>query len=377
MDFQLSEEATALAGLAADIANKLVTTDRLLELESAPHVFDDALWAQLAGSGLLGIEIAEAHGGSDLGVVENCAVAEELGRALARVPFGATAMVAAPAIAAFGSEAQKGRWLPDIGTGATIFAVALDEDLNNDPANPATIAKPTDGGWQLDGAKVDVGYADVADAILVNAQGPDGPRVFIVLPGDPGVTITPTRVTGLTSAATIELTAVALDDSRILGGAETNGFVVDRLTLALCADQTGVLEQALALTAEYGREREQFGKKIGSFQAVAQRLADGYIDVRGLKLTTLQAAWLLGEADSDYKGAAGPADKELATAKFWAADAGHRVAHTTVHVHGGVGIDTDHPVHRYFLAAKQNEFSLGSGTAHLRRLGAQLAAEPA
>lgn len=369
MDFQLSEEATALAGLAADIANKLVTTDRLRELESAPHVFDDALWAQLAGSGLLGIEVAEAHGGSDLGVVENCAVAEELGRVLARVPFGPTAMVAAPAIAKFGSEAQRGRWLPDIGTGAAVFAVALDEDLNNDPANPATSAQPVDGGWRLDGAKVDVAYADVADAVLVNAHGPDGPRVFIVLPDDAGVTITPTRVTGLTSSATVELSGVALDDSRILGGADTNAFVVDRQTLALCADQTGVLEQALALTADYGREREQFGKKIGSFQAVAQRLADGYIDVRGLKLTTLQAAWVLGET--------GSAAKELATAKFWAADAGHRVAHTTVHVHGGVGIDTEHPVHRYFLAAKQNEFSLGSGTAHLRRLGAQLAAEPA
>jgi len=369
MDFQLSEEATALAGLARDIAGKLVTTDRLRELENAPHVFDDALWAQLAGSGLLGIEIAEAHGGSDLGVVENCAVAEELGRALARVPFGATAVVAAPAIARFGSDAQKSEWLPDIGSGAKVFAVAVDEDLNDDPHNPAATAQPVDGGWRLDGTKVEVAYGDVADGLLVSTHGPDGPRVFIVLPGDTGVTITSTRVTGLTSSATVELSGVALDDSRILGSAETNGFVVDRLTLALCADQTGVLEQALALTATYGREREQFGKKIGSFQAVAQRLADGYIDVRGLKLTTLQAAWLLGET--------GSAEKELATAKFWAADAGHRVAHTTVHVHGGVGIDTDHPVHRYFLAAKQNEFSLGSGTAHLRRLGAQLAAEPA
>lgn len=112
-----------------------------------------------------------------------------------------------------------------------------------------------------------------------------------------------------------------------------------------------MVERALELTAEYAREREQFERPIGSFQAVSSRLADGYIDVKALRLTVTQAAWRLSE---DL-----PADVEVNTAAFWAAEAGHRVAHTTVHVHGGVGIDTDHPVHRYFLAAKQTEFAVG------------------
>ena len=113
-----------------------------------------------------------------------------------------------------------------------------------------------------------------------------------------------------------------------------------------------MLERALELTAAYAREREQFGRPIGSFQAVAQRLADAYIDVEAVRLTMWEAAWRVAERL--------PAPAEIATAKFWAADAGHRVAHTAVHVHGGTGIDVDAPTHRYFIAAKRNEFTLGA-----------------
>ena len=125
----------------------------------------------------------------------------------------------------------------------------------------------------------------------------------------------------------------------------------------------------MELTATYAREREQFERPIGSFQAVSSRLADGYIDVKALRLTVTQAAWRLSE---DL-----PAELEVASAAFWAADAGHRVAHTTVHVHGGVGIDTDHPVHRYFLAAKQSEFGgrQRHGTCFFR-IGRELAQYP-
>jgi alkylation response protein AidB-like acyl-CoA dehydrogenase len=102
---------------------------------------------------------------------------------------------------------------------------------------------------------------------------------------------------------------------------------------------------------------------------VSQRLADGYIDVKGLRLTLTQAAWKVSE---DI-----PAEMDVASAAFWAADAGHRVAHTIVHVHGGVGVDTDHPAHRYFLSAKETEFALGGATAQLRRIGRELAETPA
>jgi len=143
--------------------------------------------------------------------------------------------------------------------------------------------------------------------------------------------------------------------------------------VGLCAAQSGVIGRALELTAEYARNRVQFGRPIGSFQAVAQRLADAYIDVAAVRLTMWQAAWLLSAHESGADEAGPAVDTAVATAKFWAADAGHRVAHTAVHIHGGLGIDTSYPVHRYFTAAKHYEFALGGATAQLRRIGTVLA----
>ena len=175
--------------------------------------------------------------------------------------------------------------------------------------------------------------------------------------------------TGHGSVGHLELHGVEVDADRVVGGDEVvSPGSTTHGTLGRSAFQLGVLERALELTAEYAREREQFDRPIGSFQAVSSRLADGYIDVKGLRLTLTQAAWRLSE---DL-----PADIEVSTAAFWAADAGHRVAHTTVHVHGGVGIDTDHPVHRYFLAAKQTEFAVGGATGQLLRIGRELADTP-
>ena len=149
-------------------------------------------------------------------------------------------------------------------------------------------------------------------------------------------------------------------------GAEVADWLVARATVGLCAVQSGVIERALELTAEYAKSRVAFGRPIGSFQAVTQRLADAFVDVEAVRLTMWQAAWLLVLR-------ALPAAAEVATAKFWAAEAGHRVAHTAVHVHGGMGIDVTYPVHRYFVAAKRHEFALGGATAQLRRIGDVLA----
>jgi alkylation response protein AidB-like acyl-CoA dehydrogenase len=152
------------------------------------------------------------------------------------------------------------------------------------------------------------------------------------------------------------------------------GWLADRATVGLCALQAGVTERALELTAQYARNRQQFGRPIGSFQAVTQRLADAYVDVEAVRLTMWQAAWRLSSGSAGSGGSAGSAaEAEVATAKFWAAEAGHRVAHTAVHVHGGIGIDVTYPVHRYFTAAKHHEFALGGATAQLLRIGDVLA----
>jgi acyl-CoA dehydrogenase len=216
--------------------------------------------------------------------------------------------------------------------------------------------------------KTTVPAAPLAALLLVPAATPDGVAVFLVRPGDAGVRVARQQVTSGDSTGRVVLDGVRAGTYRMLGepGGDAAGWLLRAGTVGLCATAAGVTARALELTAEYARERVQFGKPIGGFQAVAQRLADGYIDGEAVRLTMWQAACRMAEGL--------PCAAEIATAKFWAADAGHRVAHTAVHVHGGVGVDLSHPAHRYFTAAKHCEFMLGGATVQLRRLGAELAA---
>ncbi|MFM9378673.1 acyl-CoA dehydrogenase family protein [Gordonia sp. VNK21] len=373
MDFTPSEAAADLAGLAADIAAAVSTPARVADLEAGTAPIDDRLWRKLAGAGLLGLAAPEDDGGAGLGPEETVAVAIALGRHLSRVPYGSHAVAAVPVLATAGSARLRAELLGPAATGAAICSAAVEEDLGVDLHAPsATLTASGGSGLALSGSKVNVPYAAAADALLVSVTGPDGPAVTAVRTGSAGVRITETPSTGLTPVYQVDFTEVPVaDDDVLTGGAATLARTVDLLRLAVAADQTGVIAAALEATATYAREREQFGRPIGSFQAVAQRLADGYIDVQALTLTTEQAAWLLSpEAGAD----AGEISSAVATAKFWAAEAGHRVAHTSVHVHGGVGLDTSHPAHRYFLRAKQNEFTLGTAPVVLDDLGAVLAA---
>ena len=173
------------------------------------------------------------------------------------------------------------------------------------------------------------------------------------------------------TVARLDLDGVVVAGDRLIGAAD--GVAAARLrqllVLAGAAEQLGITEGALRLTSSYAKTREQFGRPIGTFQAVSQRLADGYIDVLGQRLTLWQAAWRLSEEL--------PAETEVAIAKLWAADAGHRLAHTTIHVHGGVGIDLDGEAHRYFTSAKRFEFLHGAATEQALIIGRALAAEPA
>ncbi|MCX4093434.1 acyl-CoA dehydrogenase family protein [Nocardia sp. alder85J] len=365
MDFTPTEAQQDLTRLTGEVCGKLVTADRLRELDHAPTRFDEPLWKSLAETGVLASALPEAVGGSDLGVLEQTAILRELGRYVAAVPYLWSIMLGAAALARFGSPEQI-ELAAKAAAGEEILTVALAEERNWDPARPVTFAT-TDGDRRLlNGAKTGVPFAAHATRILVPAtvSGSDHVALFLVDPAGPGVRVTDALVVDKTPESEIEFDSAPAE---LVGepGAGALTWLLDRAWLGLAAQQLGTVERALELVADYAREREQFGRKIGSFQAVAQRLADGYIDVQGLRLAVTQAAWRLSE-NLD-------ATAEIHTAKFWAADAGHRVAHTAVHVHGGVGIDRDHIVHNYFLAAKHHEFALGGATDHLRALGALLA----
>jgi 3-oxocholest-4-en-26-oyl-CoA dehydrogenase beta subunit len=403
MDFTLNEAQRELAALCRHIVADKATPQRQAEVEAAGDRFDPVLWADLAGAGILAAALPESLDGAGLGLLEQCSVLEELGRAVAPVPYLAAIVLGAGAVGAFGTPDQQQRWAAPAGRGELIVTAALAEEDSDDPRSPSASAEwvadaaagasptaaagasptaaagaspapgpataPAGGHWLLNGTKTAVPAATRADVFLVPAGTASGPAVFLVAPDDPGVRMQPQRLVDGDVAGRLELTRAEIPGDRVLGGtqagAEIVGWLAARGIVGQCALQYGVLARALELTSEHAKSRVQFGRPVGAFQAVAQRLADAYIDVEGVRLTMWQAAWRL---------AAGlPCETEIATAKFWAADAGHRVAHSAVHIHGGMGIDTDHPTHRYFVAAKRTEFELGGATTQLRRIGAALA----
>ena len=351
MDFGFSEEQAELAGL----------TRKILAEREAP-------WGDLAAAGVLAAGLPVSLGGAGLGLLEQCSVLIELGRSASSVPYLASIVLGAGAVAAFGTAAQQERWAAAAGRGSVVLTAALAEPDGDDPRVPSARAERADGQWVLSGVKTAVDAAPEADLFLVPCASPDGVLVFLVAPSDAGVRMEPQQLTDFAPAGRVVLDGCVLSGDRVLGGvgAGVADWLVARATVGLCAMQSGVIERALELTAEYAKSRVAFGRPIGSFQAVTQRLADAFVDVEAVRLTMWQAAWLLA---SEAAGS----DVAVATAKFWAAEAGHRVAHTAVHVHGGMGIDVTYPVHRYFVAAKRNEFALGGATAQLRRIGGALA----
>jgi alkylation response protein AidB-like acyl-CoA dehydrogenase len=365
MDFTTTEAANDLGGLARSIVDSVCTPERQRELDKLDERFDRELWSKLTAADILSTAAPESLGGGGFGVLEETAVLVALGRQIAAVPYLESVVLAAGALAKFGSEALQEEWAAPAVRGERILTVALDGEMGQGPVRAQTVGD----GFRLTGTRALVGYGPVADAFLVPAETDSGTQVFVVGASDSGVSVSSLDTTGHGSVGHLELQGADVDAGRIVGGEEVVSWLTTRGTLGRSAFQLGVLERALELTAEYAREREQFDRPIGSFQAVGQRLADGYIDIKALRLTLTQAAWRLSEAL--------PADLEVGTAAFWAAEAGHRVAHTAVHVHGGVGIDIDHPVHRYFLAAKQTEFAVGGATGQLLRIGRELAETPA
>jgi len=363
MDFKTTEASDDLGGLARTITESVCTPERQKELDGLEQRFDRELWGKLIEADILSAAAPEALGGGGFGVLEQVAVLVALGRQLAAVPYLESVVLGAGALAKFGSDSLQSQWATPAVTGDKIIAVALDGEMGEGPVK----ATASGGGFKLTGSRTQVAYGPVADAFLVPAETDSGTKVFLIDKGDAGVTVTALDTTGHGSIGHLELQGV--EAAQAVGGAEVLAWLTTHGNLGRSAYQLGVLERALELTAIYAREREQFDRPIGSFQAVSSRLADDYIAVKALRLTLTQAAWRLSE---DL-----PADIDVNTAAFWAADAGHRVAHTTVHVHGGVGIDTDHPVHRYFLAAKQTEFAVGSATGQLLQIGRELADTPA
>jgi 3-oxocholest-4-en-26-oyl-CoA dehydrogenase beta subunit len=372
MDFALNDEQEAVRDLAKQILEGHLSQERLKEVEAGAQRIDRRLWAELARANLLGIGLPEDAGGSGLGFVELFLLLEQVGRTVAPVPVLPTLVLGALPIAEHGTPEQQRRYLHPVVAGDLVLTAALVE-VGTEPTRPVTSARRDGAVWRLDGVKVCVPAAHVAGRVLVPAAtGEDSVGLFLLDPTADGVQADDQQTTSGQPEQRLELAGAPVPAEDVLGDPDGGGPVLDwlleRATVAYCAVVVGLCEEALRLTAEYTRTREQFDRPIASFQAVGQRAADAYIDTEAVRLTAVHAAWRLSSGL--------PAAEEVAVAKFWAADAGQRVVHAAQHLHGGLGVDRDYPLHRYFLWAKQLELTLGGATAQLRHLGSLLANEP-
>jgi len=370
MEFSLSEDQLSLRELAAQVLSDGSTDETLRAFAADQRRYDDGLWRVLAEAGLLGTGIDATHGGSGFGLFELGLILEEQGRTLAPLPLLQTLVLGAMPIQKFGSDVQKARWLPAIVRGEAILAAAIDETRGLDPARPMLQAARDGGGWRLNGTKLAVPYGAEADLWLVPASTGAAPALFLVDPRAPGIEITPQQSTSGQPQAQIRFADCRLADDDMLGsveqGEEVIGWTIQQGQVGLSAFQLGVAAEALRRTTLYTNTRVQFGRPIGSMQAVQQRVADAFIDVEAMRSTYLRAAWVLSREET--------AMVEVATAKYWAAIGGHRVVHAAQHLHGGMGADISYPIHRYFLAATQAGLALGGSQPILALIGSEIAA---
>jgi alkylation response protein AidB-like acyl-CoA dehydrogenase len=356
MDFEFSEEQTALRDLAREILEKEVTPDRLKQVEAGGDGFDRALWDRLSEANLLGLAVPEAQGGMGMGLLELCVLLVEVGRTLAPVPVLPTLVLGGLPLARFGSAAQQERWLAPLAQGELVLTGALGGD-------DAVAARRDGDGWRLDGTLQQVPALRLAGRILVAAEG--GEALFLVDPGAPGVGLVRSATSRGEPVYQVTLSGVAVSSDETLESPGIAGWVAERAAVGIAALQVGVSERALEITTGYVNEREQFGAPLGALPAVQHRCADAYIDLEAMRWVTWSAAWKLSEER--------PAGRDAQVAKFWAADAGSRIATATQHLHGGMGVDLDYPIHRYFLWTKALELALGSATHQLVDLGRDMA----
>lgn len=369
MDFEYSDDQRALRDLARQILGDRVTQERLRQLASDPDAFDRETWLELAKANLLGASLPESCGGSGLGFTELSLLLQETGRAVLPAPVLPTLVLGALPIARFGSEAQQSAWLPGVAAGDTLLTGALMEPGGVDPRRPTLEAKrPADGsGWELSGEKTCVPVVQLAQRMVVSAStGATSAGLFLVDPASAGVAAARQETTDGEPQFQLTLDGVAGEP---LGDPES-GFAaleawIDRARAAYASVQLGCMERMLEMTAEYGNERQQFGRPIGSFQAFHQRAADAYCSLEALRLATWEAVFRLDDGRD--------AREAVQIASYFAGEPAARVAYACSHLHGGIGSDTDYPLHRYFLWSKQNELQLGSGSDALRSLGRDLA----
>ena len=360
MDLIFTEEQEALRGALRELLEAHSSPDDVRALEDTPEGFSQPLWRELAAMDLVGLTLPEEHGGSGMGALETVLLYEELGRALAATPHLTTAVLGAGLLAAGGTSEQQQQWLPAIAQGQIILTAAQYEPQRSDgPEGIALAAKRNGDSYRLSGTKIRVPLANSADAIAVLARTGDAPTdiaVFFVAPATEGVSLEQTPVLGSDAEYEVVFNDVELTSAYLLGESEAAGWpawseaMID-VRIAVAAWAIGGAQRALEMTVAYAKEREQFGKPIGSFQGLAHPIADMATELTGAQVLVHQAAWRRARGMS-----LGPL---AAMAKYYACDVFKRTTKVGQQVFGGVGFTRAMDIQLFFRRAKQLELTWG------------------
>jgi len=372
MNFGFNDEQELLRSTARKFFENECGSDTVRRLMETPEGISPDLWTKIAEQGWLGLVFPEAYDGMGLGLVDLVVLMEEMGRAVVPGPYFSTVLLGGLAILEAGSEAQKKEWLPKIAAGDKRVALAwMEPSAQLGPAGVTLTATEKGGRYTLSGTKLFVHDAHTADALVVAARtrpgaGAEGVSLFLLPRETSGLRVTllptmdQTRKLCEVTCADVTVGADALLGAAGAGWAPL-GRVLDRATVALCAEMCGGAQKVLDMTVEYAKIRQAFGRPIGSYQGVKHRAADMLVDVENGKSITYYAAWALDEGAAE-------APLAVSMAKAYVSDAFRRVAAAGIQLHGGIGFTWEHDLHLYFKRAKGSEFTFGDATHHRERV---------
>jgi len=370
MDLGLDEQQEMLKNFARDFLEKECPETLVREMEEDEQGYSPDLWKKMADQGWMGLIIPEAHGGADMTLCELVVLLEEFGRALVPGPFISTVVLGAVPIMEAGTDEQKAQYLPKIASGETIMTMALTEPSAKWTADGVTLEAKKDGSdYVLNGTKLFVPDAHVTDQMIVVArtsgEGEDGVTLFIVDSKSDGIKFEQLKTIAADKQCEVIFENVKVPAASVLGSEGKGWEIVEKVskiaTVAACAYLVGLSQMDFDTTLNYAKERVQFGRPIGSFQAIQHKLADAIIDVDGSRFITYKAAWSLTEGEDD-------ADLMISMAKAWASDASRRVVAHGQQIHGGIGFTKEYKIQLYFRRQKWMELMWGDADYHREKV---------
>jgi alkylation response protein AidB-like acyl-CoA dehydrogenase len=366
MDFDLSKPQKLLKDSARDFLTRECKLDRVRELMETTTAHDDRLWQSIADQGWIGLVVPEEHGGLGLGLVELAVVAEEMGRACLPGAFLST-LTAAALVERAGSAEQRAKYLEPIAAGELKATVAFLEEGASWEVDEIKLKATREGGnFQLSGRKLFVPDAGIADLLICVARDRDGLALLPVERGAEGLSVKAMpSMDGTRKLYEVAFESVTVAEADVFGAdgdaRSALGQAIEVATVALCAEMVGGMQWVLDTTVEYAKTRQQFGRAIGSFQAVQHQCADMLLMTESARSATYYAAWALTEGDPS-------ASVAVSIAKAYCSDAYREVGNRGIQVHGGIGFTWEHDLQLYYKRSKSSETLFGDATFHRERI---------